>query len=270
MDETKYVELEAKYDASMLPVSDFQAAMNLLGGTSKVVVGLDTFFSNGKKVLRYRRARPLMPFHRSDKSELTYKQRRRTGDISDRTEVNLPLAAEASEQDVRAHLEVMDMREHFTITKESWIQHVPGCIPGSVTLSSQSIVGVPGTGQGLVAYGGGGFYGGATGVIGGGLYGPYQPQWPPPPLAVPPVKAGDGIDAVFALYDVLHEGKIRRFLEVEMERKNQGLTAEAAQVRLTQWKDWIAQMWPQLGQPLNTSLYEMFAPLDELFVPESF
>lgn len=262
MDETKYVELEAKYDASSLPVSDFQAAMQTLGGTSKVVVGLDTFFSNCKRVLRYRRARPLMPFHQSDKSELTYKQRRRNGDISDRTEVNLSLAAEATEQDVRAYLEAMDMHEHFTIVKESWIQHVTTHPAHLIT--GKGILG-SGAGAGIIVHGGSFTGGGVIGVGGSGWPGdnPYQQSYVPPTLPI------DRVDAVFALYDVLHEGKIRRFLEVEMEQKGTISTTIATE-RLEWWKNWIAARWAGLGEPLNTSLYEMYAPRNGLFVPESF
>ncbi len=218
MDESKYCELEAKYDASSLPVSDFESEMRKMhpGGPirAKTVVGIDTFFSDTKKVLRFRRKRLGTTPMGVDKPALTYKCRRRDGDISDRTEIDMWLGPDATDQDVRAMMEVMGMKESFTITKESWIYHVAD---------------VP-----IVQH-----------------------------------KGEGNIDIVFALYDVLHNGLVHRYLEVEIERKGD-ITSQWATQRLDHWKGWIKEHFPGVGDPLNTSLYEMFAPRDDLFVPESF
>ena len=221
MDESKYVELEAKYDASALPVADFRAVVGGLPDSAfKTVVGVDTFFSDTKKVLRFRRKRAGTDVGASDRPALTYKCRRRVGDISDRTEIDMWLGDKATDQDVRAMMEVMGMTESFSIVKESWIYHVPDTeTPDALTYGRRM--------------------------------------------------QGDGIDVVFALYDVLHMGQIHRFLEVEIERKGT-IAAEWAASRLIAWKEWVAQNFPTVGHPLNQSLYEMFAPRDRLFIPESF
>lgn len=84
------------------------------------------------------------------------------------------------------------------------------------------------------------------------------------------VVASGSYEVVIALYDVYseagHTGK--RFLEVEIDKH--GTCAEIdAQIIL---QDWIesAQQELVVTAPLNQSLYEMFAPRNELYIPESF
>ncbi len=73
---------------------------------------------------------------------------------------------------------------------------------------------------------------------------------------------------VAALYDVLHDGKIDRFLEVEID-KDGTVDDEYARGIL---QSWISGFQRDLGvgEPVNKSLYEMYAPRDELFLPETF
>lgn len=204
------IELEAKFEVPHLTTGRFEAwcwkrseADLMENGAFNKLAGIDTFFAGNGVVLRYRRAAPEEPAAGSP--VLTYKCRQRPGDIRDRIEVDLFLDEKrATEPQVKAFVQALGLREHFTILKESTIVHF-----------------------------------GEKGAI-----------------------------IVVALYDVLHQGQIRRFLEVEIEKSSEISDEDAAMVL----SDWILEMQKDLGigSPINQSLYEMFAPRDSLFLPESF
>jgi adenylate cyclase class IV len=140
----------------------------------------------------------------SERCELTYKQRKRNGDITDRTEINLRLTPEVGADDVVAFVTAMGLTEHFSLRKESHIFHV---------------------------------------------------------------KDGDA-HTVLALYDVMGPDGIKRFLEVEIENTSE-IEDQVAAGLLGMWVHELQETLG-LGTPLNTSLYELYAPRDALFVPESF
>lgn len=73
---------------------------------------------------------------------------------------------------------------------------------------------------------------------------------------------------IVALYDVLHAGTIRRFLEIEVDRDSD-IHDNTAEMLLS---DWILEAQDKLGvrEPLTQSLYEMYAPRNHLFLPETF
>ena len=73
---------------------------------------------------------------------------------------------------------------------------------------------------------------------------------------------------VAALYDVLAGGTITRYLEVEID-KDGNIDDSAARIILN---GWIGNLQNSLrvGLPLNCSLYELFAPRDELYLPGTF
>jgi adenylate cyclase class IV len=79
---------------------------------------------------------------------------------------------------------------------------------------------------------------------------------------------GGDYKVILALYDVLHDGKISRYLEVEIDKDG---TVSDANARII-LDSYIANLQRVLGvgEPLNKSLYELFSPKDRLFLPETF
>lgn len=201
----KLVELEAKFEVPHLTTMRVAEWAETIEPSPDVlhVVGVDTFYSGNGIVLRHRRASPENGSH-GGAPALTYKCRRRPGDIRDRIEIDLFLDESVKEETVAAFVEVMGLKEHFTILKESQIYHY--CL--------------------------------------------------------------ENCTIVMALYDVIHMGKIRRFLEIEIDKES-GISDEKAAELLQGWID-NAQVALGVGDPLNQSLYEMYAPRDALYLPETF
>lgn len=83
-----------------------------------------------------------------------------------------------------------------------------------------------------------------------------------------PATRTTAVPVIVALYDVLQGGAIRRFLEVEIDRDAE-IDDPTAEMLLS---DWILEVQGQLGlrEPLTQSLYEMYAPRNHLFFPETF
>lgn len=81
------------------------------------------------------------------------------------------------------------------------------------------------------------------------------------------IRVGRGAVVVLALYDVLHQGKISRFLEVEIEKSSSISDAEAV-LLLDTWIGYLSELG--LGEPINKSLYQLYAPKDDLFLDETF
>jgi adenylate cyclase class IV len=69
--------------------------------------------------------------------------------------------------------------------------------------------------------------------------------------------------ACLALYDVWGDGKTypdARFLEVEIEKDNAQFDAKGAMNALSWWVQELQAVFPTLTQPMNQSLFELYAP----------
>lgn len=120
----RYSELEAKYEAHAIPISAYLEKMKVFNAEKyHCVIGWDTFYSNPSTglVLRYRRAKS----EGNDHPVLTFKKRKDGGNSVDREEVDLFLERnDATDDDAKAFLGALGLKEHFSILKESHIHHI--------------------------------------------------------------------------------------------------------------------------------------------------
>lgn len=202
-------ELEVKFPASHVTLLAFQKWAQKKGPTKYThAVGGDTFFADGKSVVRFRRK--TTPEGNSP-PVLTYKRRKAPGDIRDRIEFDVFVDEKmTSERATLGFLDALGFKQHFTILKESFIYHFEGALESG------------------------------------------------------------SFEAVIAVYDVFREEGHSgcRYLEIEIDKH--GTCSEIdAQVLLQEMIE-EARTTFNLGAPLNASLYELWAPKDELYIPESF
>lgn len=121
----KRSEVEAKFDASNVGVTDFIKYVANVSESGfahlekyKQVGGDDTYYQQGENFLRHRYdgQRRLSIF--------TVKQRKSTESISDRHEIDLPLALDVDPDTAAAFLKMTGWKPVFTIHKMSYIAHM--------------------------------------------------------------------------------------------------------------------------------------------------
>lgn len=109
-----HVEVELKYDGSKTTPVLFQDAVDSLFPTSdvtKISNGLDTFYGLSDKFVRYRR------IYRSNRGELTIKQRKSDASTLLRKEVDLHIT-DIGNEPVEAFMDLLGAQELFTLRKD--------------------------------------------------------------------------------------------------------------------------------------------------------
>lgn len=113
-------ELEVKIDAQRVNVEAFRRwAFDRLPSKYQHVVGPDTYYIQGKNVLRHRERLQSKPG--AGAGELTVKRRTSKKSTTDRLEIDLPIGAGATIEDVRRFLAATGWKPEFTVVKDCHI-----------------------------------------------------------------------------------------------------------------------------------------------------